>query len=226
MKYTFIRVFTLAKKKAKEYTRVTVKKYNPYHGADGKFTTASGAGGSAAGGEAQASGASQTKETSQASGGNGTSETTQITGTKEEGKASGKDNSNEEKPKKVSENQKHAEKITNVLNGIKTSNGMVLEATSKQMYHSVESHKQIRRKWFRDLVSENLPTTKKIFECTDIGGKRGIAFILDNGKRQGVVIVRKGTTEVKTAMAFRNKKELTRWVVKQVNRIKEANNDE
>ena len=50
MKYTFIRVFTLAKKKAKEYTRVTVKKYNPYHGADGKFTTASGAGGSAAGG--------------------------------------------------------------------------------------------------------------------------------------------------------------------------------
>lgn len=53
MKYTFIRVFTLAKKKAKEYTRVTVKKYNPYHGADGKFTTASGAGGSAASGETE-----------------------------------------------------------------------------------------------------------------------------------------------------------------------------
>lgn len=223
MKYTFIRVFTLAKKKAKEYTRVTVKKYNPYHGADGKFTTASGAGGSAG---AQASGASETKETSQASGGNAISETTQTAGAKEEGKASGKENLNEEKPKKVSENQKHAEKIANTLNGIKTSNGLVLEATSKQMYHSVESHKQIRRKWFRDLISENLPTTKKIFECTDIGGKRGIAFILDNGKRQGVVIVRKGTTEVKTAMAFRNKKELTRWVVKQVNRIKEANNNE
>lgn len=82
MKYTFIRVFTLAKKKAKEYTRVTVKKYNPYHGADGKFTTASGAGGSAASGEAQASAASETKETSQVSGGNAVSEATQIAGKK------------------------------------------------------------------------------------------------------------------------------------------------
>lgn len=94
------------------------------------------------------------------------------------------------------------------------------------MYHSVESHKQIRRKWFRDLISETLPTTKKIFECKDRYGKKGVAYILDNGKRQGVVIVRKGATEVKTAMAFKNKKELTGWITRQLRRMKEANNDE
>lgn len=220
MKYTFIRVFTLAKKKAKEYTRVTVKKYNPYHGADGKFTTASGAGGSAAGGEAQTSGASQTKETSQASGGNVTSETTQIAGTKEEGKASGKDDSNKEKPKKVSATRKGAEKLTATLNGIKTTDGRTIEAEVGQMHHTAAKHQQTQKKWFRDLIKNELPKTEEIISCEDKDGKKGIAYILRGEERRGVVITEVNKPKTKTSMSFKNEKELNNWIDTQNERIK------